>query len=294
LDLQILSTPADTTIGAREGIEFGVSDVAFYLSPCAQSHFYNMEQGSCQPDTGYSTFYNLAQNDYSYYFPTVNMQPAWLSVMKPPGISSAAHEVYSWLRGTKLEVIIGTLGKPHFKDIDLRSRLEHQINATHVASNNNTYDLSFLANRASQNIIGNYSNGTITSYGKNYNNLFGNSFYQSKVNDFKFAFGITTGWACVGMIETQNINTLDLNADLRNQSLVVCSDRLAQPETKFLVSIETATNTIHFQDLFYKQSKTLQFNNANDLYYTVQFHNRGTVYFGQSADAYQEGGILEQ
>jgi hypothetical protein len=234
----------------------------------------------------------LVQNNLDGWFPDVSTRPVWIIVLTPvSGISQLAHEVYSFLTGTQLEVIIGVNGTPQFVNLDLLSRLKGQIESEPVNSTDNTTNLSFLSGRSSQNIIGNYTNGTITSYGQDYDNLLGASFEEVNVTQFKFAFGIVTGWACVGMIETQDITSLDLNAEIRNQSLVVCSDSLAEPNTEFLVTINTDNNTISFQDQFYsQQSQSLTFNQASDLYYTVQFYDQGTVYFGPSADSYQPGG----
>ena len=291
LDFTILSSAA-SSIGVREGIQFGISNFALYVSPCAQRSFFDIGLGSCVATTGYSTFYHLVQTNLAGFFPVVAVRPIWIIVLTPvTGIDLLAHEVYSFLRGNQLQVIIGVNGKPQFVDLDLLTRLKDQIDSTPVVSQGDAYDLSFLSSRSSKNIIGDYKEGTLTSYGQNYDNLFGTSLTQSGVKQFMFAFGIVTGDACVGMIEAKDVTTLDLSANLRGQSLVVCSKDLTQPETKFLVKIDTDRKTISFQDQFYsEQSKTLNFNDAKNLYYTVQFQGKGTVYFGKSADSYQPGG----
>ena len=288
LDLTILSNPS-TSAGARQGIQFGISDFALYANPCAQRNYFDIGLGSCAKTSGYSTFYNIVQSNLKGAFPTVATRPIWTNVLTPStGISDQAHEVYGFLRGSQLEVIFGTLGKPKFVDLDLITRLKDQISSTNVNNDGSTQALSYLSGRSSTNIIGDYSNGTITSYGTEFDNLFGSSFKQSQVSQFQFAFGILNGWACVGMIETDDIRSLDLNAEIRDNSLVVCSDMLTQANTKFQVNIDTASKTITFQDQFYKdQSKQLKFKNADKLYYTVQFYDKGTIYFGESADAYQ-------
>jgi hypothetical protein len=286
IELTIQSS-ASTAAGARDGIKYGVSDLAIYVNPCQQKSYYDMDQGSCQQNTGYSTFYHLVQTSYLRFFP-VEKRPVWTSVMEPvKGITSSAHEVYSFLKGSNLEVIIGTQGKPQFVDMDLIERLKKQIDAKHVASTDNTNALGFLSGKASQNIIGDYKNGNLTSEGLKYDNLIGASVTQAGVKQFKFAFDIVTGYACVGLIETTDFNSLSLSTSLRKQSLVVCSDDLTQPETRFNVQIDTTTNTISFKDEFYDQGKQLKFKNASNLYYTVQFYKQGSVLFGKDADAFQ-------
>jgi hypothetical protein len=283
-----LSSSAATSAGAREGIQFGISDIALYINPCAQTTYFDINLGSCSKTSGYSTFYNLVQSNLDGLFPVVETRPVWIPVLNNiNGISPLAHEVYSFLKGTQLEVIIGLNGTPQFQDLDLLARLKEQIYSKPVVSSN-TSALSFLSNRASGNIVGDYQNGTISNYGQNYDNLFGVSFASTNVTQFEFALGALTGWACVGMIETKDITTLNLNANLRDQSLVVCSDTLTQARTKFQVNIDTDAKTIDFEDQFYNQSQTLNFNDASDLYYTIQFYKKGTVYFGKNADEYQK------
>jgi len=290
LDLSFLSL-AGSSAGVRDGIRFGISDLALYVSPCAQKSFFNIGLGSCALTTGYSTFYNLVQTNLAGFFPTVALRPLWLNVLTPvSGISGLAQDVYSFLNGDQLQVIMGPNGVPQFVDMNLNDRLKDNIDATKVEAEHPAAadDVSFLYGMSSDNIIGDYNNGTITNYGTSYDNLFGASVIQSGVTTFDFAFGITTGWACVGMIETEDpIPSLDLNAAYRDSSKVVCTDKLTQPKTKFTVSLDTDNKSIIFQDQFYAdQSTTLTFNNADNLYFTVQFFNKGAVYFGQSADSY--------
>jgi len=205
----------------------------------------------------------------------------------PSGISEDAPEVYSWLNGNNLEVIKGSRGTPQFIDLDLLGRLKKQIKSTPVKTDHDTKALAFLSGRTSTQIIGDYTNGTISSYASGFANLFGSSFSRSKVNQFEFSFGVVQGWACVGFIETQDVESLKLEFSYRKKSLVICSDDANNLNTKFLVKVDVAKRLITFQDEYYNQKKSLQFNNVEDLVYTVQFHDQGTVYFGQKVEYYQ-------
>eukprot|EP00331_Platyophrya_macrostoma_P020387 CAMPEP_0176472902 /NCGR_PEP_ID=MMETSP0127-20121128/42009_1 /TAXON_ID=938130 /ORGANISM="Platyophrya macrostoma, Strain WH" /LENGTH=322 /DNA_ID=CAMNT_0017867839 /DNA_START=52 /DNA_END=1020 /DNA_ORIENTATION=- len=268
LDLTIFSTPSSDR-GARAGIKFGISDFALHVNPCTQRSYFNIDSDQCAQSKQYSTMFNLVQNNLAGNFPVKTASPFWINLMSTPsGINDQAHEVYSFLNGNRLQVIKGVHGKPVFIDLDLLGRLKKQIKSTPIKTLGNTKALAFLAGRTSTNIVGDYVNGTISSYGTEYDNLFGTSFKQSKVSQYEFSFGVVEGWACVGFIESSNARNLDLNANYRNQSQVICSDNVLNLNTKFLVKVDVANKLIIFQDQNYDQKKSVPFNDVNDLYYT--------------------------
>ena len=288
LEITILSTPS-TDRGARAGIQFGISDMAVHLNPCGQRSYFDIGTDKCAKSSGYSTVYGLVQTNALGNFPVKSATPTWFNILSnKAGIDDKAHEVYSFLKGTKLQVIKGVRGKPQFIDLDLLTRLKKQIKSTPVKTDADTQALAFLSGRTSTKIVGDYNNGTISSYGTGFNNLFGTSFAESKVDQFEFSFGEIEGWACVGLIEADNSELLDLNGDYRDKSLVICSDNMLNLNTKFMVKIDVAKKVVKFQDQFYKQGKSLPFKNVNNLHYTVQFHDKGTVYFGKQINYYNK------
>ena len=275
IDLLIGST-AMSSKGQRQGIEWGINNLGIYANPCQQKFFMFADTG-CQRTSGHSTFYDIVQaRDIAS---GVNI-PSWINT-KMSGFSGIVDdsETYSFLKDKKLEVIRGAYGEPEFVDMDLDERLRKLIKSTPVDGDNGQVSLlSFLSGRSSTQIIGDSESNTLTSYGKGYHNLFGDSYTAEKISSFDFSFGVMEGWACVGMIETADVAGLPLNENIRDKSMVLCSDEESNLNTNLIVKIDEQHKQVVINDAnFENRSSSFKFDRIENLHYTVLCNGKGSV-----------------
>lgn len=125
-------------------------------------------------------------------------------------------------------------------------------------------------------------------------NMFGQSISTAKIIGYSWTFLDTEDYACVGLIESNDIASVSLTTDVRNQSIAICSDNTVWGvetgtastigvDTVWTISIDYLNKQVNFTQNgtaggFY----TASFNSVSTTYYTVQFDGYGAIEFGGS------------